>query len=50
MNSTKVKRYLENLALLMQESAECGDMDSGVYAVLLELMGDLAALLPEVAA
>ena len=50
MNGNKAKRYLENLALLMQESAEHGDMDSGVYAVLLELVGDLTALLPEVAA
>lgn len=46
MSRNNIKWYLENLALLVQESAERGDMDSGVYAAVLALMGDLVALLP----
>lgn len=50
MDKRNIPGYLENLALLMQESAETGNMDSGVYASVCELMGGLASLLREGAA
>lgn len=40
-------RYMESLAVLMQESAEIGQMDSAVYADVAELMAQLAGLLKE---
>lgn len=46
MGMDNIKWYLENLTLLMQESAEHGDMDSSVYSAVLALMGDLVSLLP----
>lgn len=45
-----IARDLESLTLLMQESAEHGEMSSSIYADVLEVMGWLAALLRQGAA
>ncbi len=44
-DSKNLARYIQSLATVLQESAEIGQMDSAVYADLLELLSELAGSL-----
>jgi hypothetical protein len=44
MNDVKeVMRIIESLALMVQSSAECGELDSYVYADMAELISGMTA-------
>lgn len=44
-SNANIARYIQSLAIVMQESAEIGQMNSAVYADLFELLNELAGML-----
>lgn len=47
MSSQSLIRYIRSLALILQESAETGQMDSAVYVDILELLSELVGALED---
>ena len=43
-NAVDVLRLMESLALVIQDSAEIGNLDPEIYADMAELMGNMAAI------
>ncbi len=42
-NAKDILRMMQSLAIVVQDSAETGNLDASVYADIAELMGSMAA-------